>query len=670
MVDRKTPSKGCDAKPDDTGCPVVDETEILERLGLISDDDDLASNDSGNTPFEAVAESRYSRRNILAGLGGTAVAGLLASSPVSRRALANPANSTLTFAELPHLYDETHHVADGYAADVLIRWGDPVLADAPPFDPDRLTPAAQARQFGYNCDFVGYLPLPAGSTSSDRGLLCVSHEFTNRELMFRGVGRRSPLDRRQIDVEMAAHGHSVVEIAKRDGKWTVVPPGRYNRRIHAGTPMRLSGPAAGHARLRTTADPSGTRVLGTIGNCAGGVMPWGTVMIAEENFNGYFGGDPGKTSEARNYRRYGLRAKSRYSWSAHHHRFDLEKEPNEPNRFGWMVEFDPYDPASVPVKRTALGRFKHEGANATVNRDGRIVVYMGDDQHFDYIYKFVSAGRFDPANPAAGRDILNDGTLHAAKFNADGTLDWRPLVWGAGPLTPANGFGSQADVLIETRRAADLMGATPMDRPEDIEPNPVTGVVYVMLTNNARRKPRQADAANPRGANAHGHIIEMIPPGRGRDADHAASTFRWEVPLMAGDPAKIAQNTRYHTGVTAAGWLSRPDNCAFDSRGRLWIATDGAPRAGFADGVWATDCEGDGRMLTRHFFAAPRGAEFSGPCFTPDDRSFFGAVQHPAAEKGSNFAKPSTRWPDFRDDMPPRPSVVAITKNDGGIIGS
>lgn len=652
------------------GIIAIENPEVLEDLGYITDDDDLSSNTSGNMVFSEVAERRMSRRGVLAGLAGTVAVGALASAGVSRRALANPANSSLTFAEIPHVYDATHHVADGYSADVLLRWGDPVISGAPAFDPDNQTATAQAQQFGYNCDFIGYMPLPAGSRSGDRGLLCVNHEYTNQELMFPGVGKKSILNKSQAEIEMAAHGHSVVEIVKRDGKWAPVPDSPYNRRIHVGTEMKLSGPAAGHDRLKTSADATGTKVFGTVNNCAGGTTPWGTVLIAEENFHGYFGGDPDKTSEAQNYKRYGLKAKSRYSWATHFDRFNIEKEPNEPNRFGWMVEIDPYNPDSTPVKRTSLGRFKHEGANVAINKDGRVVVYSGDDQRFDYIYKFVSSGRFDSANPAANRDILDDGTLHVARFNADGTMNWLPLVFGSGKLTGANGFNSQADVLIETRRAADLLGATPMDRPEDVEPNPVTGVVYVMLTNNTKRRNGQTDRVNPRANNKHGHIIEMIPPGRGVNADHAATSFRWEIPLLAGDPANPKDGAKYHPAVSDAGWLSTPDNCAFDGKGRLWIATDGAPKSGFADGLWGTDVEGTGRMLTKHFFAVPRGAELCGPYFTPDDRTVFGAVQHPADEKGSSFENPSTRWPDFRDGMPTRPSVVAITKNDGGEIGT
>ncbi|MEX2454397.1 MAG: PhoX family phosphatase [Rhodospirillaceae bacterium] len=635
-----------------------------------SDSDDIASNESGNVPFAAIAEQRLSRRGVLAAMAGAAVAAAVAETFSVRRAFAAASPSTLSFAEIPHGYDGTHHVPDGYDAEILLRWGDPVETGAPAFDPAQQTAAAQARQFGYNCDFIGFVPLPAGSAGSERGLLCVNHEYTIRRLMFPGVDPDAAPSREQTDIEMAAHGHSVVEIARTGGRWAPVPGSRYNRRIHAGTEMLLAGPAAGHDRLKTSADPTGTRVLGTLNNCAGGVTPWGTVLTAEENFNGYFDGDAANTAEARNHKRYGLQTDSRYSWSRHHDRFDVGREPNEPNRFGWIVEIDPYDPESVPVKRTALGRFKHEGAHSIVSRDGRVVVYSGDDQRFDYVYRFVSSGRFNPDDRAANRALLDDGALSVAKFNADGTLDWLPLTYGSGPLTEANGFASQADVLIETRSAADLLGATPMDRPEDVEPNPVTGVVYLLLTNNDRRTPGQVDAANPRAKNLHGHIIEMLPPGRGSDADHTASRFRWEIPLLGGNPTVRSDGAKYHPAVTADGWLSAPDNCAFDARGRLWIATDGAPKAGMADGVWATDCEGEGRMLTRHFLSAPRGAELCGPCFTPDDRTLFAAIQHPADERGSTFENPSTRWPDFADGMPPRPSVIVVTKSDGGIVGS
>jgi uncharacterized protein len=310
-----------------------------------------------------------------------------------------------------------------------------------------------------------------------------------------------------------------------------------------------------------------------------------------------------------------------------------------------------------------------------VNWDGRVVVYSGDDQKFEYVYKFVSHGVYNPREPASNRDLLDHGTLYVLTVKEDGTARWLPLVFGVGPLTPASDFASQADVLIETRRAADLVGATPMDRPEDIEVSPKTGNVYVMLTNNTDRK--RVNPANPRTNNKHGHILELIPPKIGDRVDHAAVEFTWEIFLQCGDPSKGADQAIYGPNLPPQGYLSCPDNAAFDAQGRMWIATDGA-RAEIekGDGLWACDTTGSGRAVTRRFFATPRGAEACGPCFTPDHRTLFVSVQHPGEEEDekkkikSTFANPTTRWPDFRGDMPPRPSVVAITKIDGGVIGT
>lgn len=628
-------------------------------------DDDLVANWSREPSIGELIERRLSRRGALAGLAGAA-----AFTALGGRARAQTGSPTsFTFKEVPHVNDPTHHVADDYEVQMLIRWGDPVLSNAPAYDPARQSAAAQALQFGYNNDFLGLHALPAGSTSGDRFLLVVNHEYTNTNLMLAGVGEgreaRLRVDRPQAEIEMAAHGGSVLEIAREGRRWRVVDGSRYARRIDASTPMRIAGPAVGHAGMKTSADPGGTRVLGMINNCAGGETPWGTWLTCEENFNFYFTGDQAKHPDQTLAKRYGIGRRVAYAWGRYFDRFNFDKEPNEPNRFGWVVEIDPYEPQSMPVKRTALGRFAHEGCHHAVAKDGRVVCYMGDDSRFEYVYKFVTAKPWNPTDRAANRNLLDEGTLYVARFDEGGKVAWLPLVYGQGPLTPANGFNSQADVVIGARRAGDLLKATPMDRPEDIEPNKVTGNVYVVLTNNGSRKPEQVDAANPRAKNTHGHILEIVP----KDGDHASSEGTWSIFIAAGRPGKD-EGTKYHPGTSADGWLTCPDNITFDSKGRLWIATDSGEVAGIADGLYACDVAGPGRALTRQFFAAPKGAEVCGPIFTPDDRTLFLAIQHPGEGKGSTYETPTTRWPDFKDSLPPRPTVIAITRKDGGPIGS
>ncbi|HYZ27318.1 MAG TPA: PhoX family phosphatase [Geminicoccaceae bacterium] len=661
---------------------------------VIEDDDDIGSNRSSNQPLLELARTRMSRRTALKGFVTTAAVGAFGGTLTSRFALAAEGGpSTLGFQSLEQVIKEDHQVAPGYSANVLIRWGDPVLPDVPEFDPMNQTADAQAKQFGYNCDYLAYFPLPRGSDNSEHGLLHVNHEYTSQELMFPGWAKLDAAEGKpdeekadaiaeaslaaqtpeQTRVEKMAHNGSVIEVRKENGAWTVVPDSQYARRITLDTEMHIAGPAAGHDRMKTSSDPDGTRVFGTINNCAGGKTPWGTVLMAEENFHGYFGGElAADSAESRNHERYGVPGVS-YAWWRSQDRFDLGKEPNEPNRYGWMVEYDPYDPNSLPVKRTALGRAKHEGATSVVNKDGRVVFYSGDDERFEYLYRFVTNGTFDPDNLEANRDLLDDGVLSVARFDED-KVTWLPLVFGEGPLTEENDFHSQADVLIETRRAADLLGATPMDRPEDVEPNPVNGRVYVMLTNNSRRKPEQVDAVNPRAENAHGQVVELIPPGgAGQDADHTADQFDWEFLLIAGDPKKPDSGAQYHPDTEA--WISSPDNCAFDNEGRIWISTDqGGAQAknNIPDGMYACDLSGDGRAYLKFFYACPVGAEMCGPEFTPDGRTLFVAPQHPAEADGyvSTYENPSTRWPDFAEGAPPRPSLVAITKDDGGPIGS
>jgi secreted PhoX family phosphatase len=632
------------------------------------------ANRSREPTIAELIDARMSRRDALKGLAAAGAIGLFGCASLAPRRVAT-GDAPLTFTEIGRYLDETTHVAPGYDVQVLIRWGDPIRRSAPAFHPGVQWAEEQEQQFGMNNDFIAFMSLPHGSEASRRGLLCVNHEYTIPHLMWAGMTETdyaARMNRERSEVEMAAHGHSVIEIAKTDRVWRLVEDSPFNRRITArSTEMRVAGPAAGHPRMRTHADPSGTRVVGTLSNCAGGVTPWGTVLSAEENFQFYFTGDMAKGPEAAARKRYGVNGRSFYAWGLHFERFNLDREPNEPNRFGWVVEIDPYDSKSTPVKRTALGRFNHECATTAVSHDGCIAVYSGDDQRMEYVYKFVTRGKYDPARPAANRDLLDEGTLYVAKFEANGTMRWLPLVFGEGPLTAANGFNSQADVAIETRRAADLLGATPMDRPEDVEAHPGTGRVYVVCTYNEQRKPEQVNAANPRGLNRHGHIIEIVPPLVDGQPDHAATECAWGFFLLGGDPAKPGHGARYQAPVTANGWVAAPDNVALDPRGRIWICTDGqGGAAGFADSVYAAETAGPRRGATRCFFSAPRGAEICGPEFTPDGKTLFLSIQHPADESGSTYDKPSTRWPDFKEGVPPRSSVVAVTKSDGGEIGS
>lgn len=614
---------------------------------------------NASPPLQDVLEQSLSRRQFLR--NASVIGAGLSLSYCTGSEVGKKTPKQLTYNEVSHEITDNFRVPEGYVSQVLLRWGDPLFQGMQDFDPRVQTVEEQNRRFGYNNDFVGFVPFPLGSNSSDHGLLVVNHEYTTTELMFPDAARSERLNEEQTDIDIAAHGLSVVEVKRNGDSWHVVLDSQYNRRITPNTKMAMAGPASGSARLHSSFSDDGVQTLGTFANCAGGVTPWGTVLTAEENFNNYYAGSISGLAEEENYQRMGL-GKTYRSWGKYHARWHMGKDPNSAMHMGWIVEIDPFDPLSVPKKRTALGRLKHEGANIHINSTGHIVAYSGDDEAFEYIYKFVSKNKYRADDREANMKLLDEGTLYAGKFEANGDLVWLPLEYGLGPLTKANGFSSQSDVSLDTRKAADLMGATPMDRPEDVEPNPVTGRVYAMLTKNPRRKISQIDAANPRALNRDGQILEFYP----KDGDHTNDIFAWELFLIAGDPEKTV--TLYHPDTSELGWLSCPDNCAFDRLGNLWIATDGAQSAGVADGLWATEVKGKHRGLTKRFMAIPVGAEMCGPFFTPDSETLFCAVQHPAA--GSDYENPSTRWPDYKDDMPPRPSLVATRKKGGGRVGT
>jgi uncharacterized protein len=571
-------------------------------------------------------------------------------------------------------------LAGGLRHDLLLRWGDPLFRDAPPLDARaslaaqllRLPPGVAARQFGYNCDAVHYFPL-AGS--SRHGLVCVNHEYVNEELVFPGgpdFDHPVAADMLRWVHEFPAapalvqqmHGVSVVEI-ERDlrGRWRAVPFSRHARRVTATTPCELQGPARGHPLLRTRLDPLGCRVQGTVNNCAGGRTPWGTYLTAEENVDYYFGAGEGAFLDSLEpalreaHRRLRPLPVSLHGWEFLEPRFDPRQEPAEMLRFGWIVEIDPFDRESTPIKRTALGRFKHEGAECALARDGRLVTYMGDDDRFEYVYKFVSTRPVHTTDRAANRDLLDEGTLYVARFDAGGQGRWLALVHGSGPLTAAQGFASQADVVIKARAAADLLGATSMDRPEDIAADAATGRVFVSLTNNAARAPssrtgryngRELDlgpnAANPRGPNLFGHVMELHEEG----ADCAATAFEWSI-LVAG-------------GGAVGESLGSPDNLALGRDGRLWVVTDGPQPGDANNGCFVVETAGPDRGRVRQVMSAPVGAEVCGCEFTPDGSTLFLAIQHPG--EGGTVAAPRSTWPDGPGHLP-RPSLIAVTRDDG-----
>ncbi|MEU2160586.1 PhoX family protein [Streptomyces chengbuensis] len=566
-------------------------------------------------------------------------------------------------------------VPAGYTQNVVIRWGDPILRGAPAFDADRQTARAQAGQFGYNNDFLSLLPL----REHGRQVLVANHEYTDEVLMFKGYDAAAPT-REQVEIAWAAHGLSVVVVQeeRKSGKLTPVTRHWLNRRLTATSEFRLTGPAAGSDLLKTSADPTGTKVLGTLNNCAGGTTPWGTTLHGEENFNQYFANGTSATDK-----RYGLTTgATERKWERFDKRFDAAQEPNESHRFGWVVELDPYDPDSTPRKRTALGRFKHEAAQPRLTRDGRPVVYMGDDERFDYFYKFVSSKRMKKGDSRAAREhnltLLDEGTLYVAKLTGDSPQDidgtgklpndgefdgsgvWIPLA--TGDVSHVPGMTAE-EVYVFTRLAGDKVGATKMDRPEDVEPSPRTGRVYVALTNNTDRgkagKPG-ADEANPRNLNKHGQVLELAEHWD----DPSSDGFAWRLFLVAGDPEDPATYFAGYPKETVSP-ISCPDNVAFDPHGNLWISTDGA-QLGSHDGLFGVATTGERRGELKQFLTVPKGAETCGPII--QDRRVLVAVQHPGEIDGATVEKPASAWPDGPGRVV-RPSVVAVYRKDGRDIG-
>ena len=642
-----------------------------------------APNTSDNRYFGDVVREIVSRRKVLkAGAviavagAGAAVGGVaFAEGPTAADHVGHPVSS-LDFDPVAPNTEDAVVVPPGYEQQVLIRWGDPVVPGAPEFDFANQTAAAQAKQFGFNNDYCGLVPIPG---RPGRWLMVNNHEYTSEGYMFFGWDDANPT-REQAEIAWAAHGQSIVLVMENaDGTLSAKVDKHYNRRLTLTTPWAVTGPAAGSDLLKTSADPTGTVVFGTQNNCSGGVTPWGTILSGEENIHNYFANADKVTDPVAHERlkRYGFPdGASTRKWERFDPRFDLGQNPNEANRFGWIVEIDPLDPTSTPVKHTAMGRLKHEGANVIVAKDGRVVAYMGDDERFEYMYKFVSAGKVKKGNGSYARahnkKLLDSGTLYVARFTGDspveeidgsgklpsdgefdGSGEWIPLAHNDKSFV--DGMTAE-EVYVFTRLAGDKVGATKMDRPEDVEPSLKTGRMYAALTNNTDRgKPDKEGATEiaPRLGNKHGQVLEVEESG----GDNTASTFAWRLFLVCGDPNSP---DTYFGGYdkTQVSPISCPDNVAFDSRGNLWITTDGNA-LDTNDGMFAVPVEGRERGHVKQFLTVPNGAEACGPVVTDD--FVLVSVQHPGELDGASADNPMSHWPDGGTTQP-RPSVVAVRK--------
>jgi secreted PhoX family phosphatase len=718
---------------------------------------DVALNESNNESIrDVIAQVDAGRRTFLKGSISAAVMaafGGVAMGTLPRAAYASiPAGvgfAGIGFTGIaPNLLNATTDLLEkdlvsvpaGYKAEVLFAWGDPIMPGGQNFDVAATQTAAdQEKQSGMHHDGMHFFPFPTRGggnlgVSNQRGLLCVNHEYTDEAQLHgaEGLTGGAGVTIQKVRKSQAAHGVSIVEAFKAGNKWQVQRGSPYGRRITGNTMMRIAGPAAGSDAMKAKKyeiTPTGSvdtgelldgfTVYGTLNNCAHGYTPWGTYLTCEENWNGYFGSTAAGFTQTPEERRYGLTAAGfGYRWHEQDDRFDLRKNPKEPNLFGWVVEIDPFDPKSVPVKRTTMGRVKHESAQVVVDDANRVAFYMGCDERNEYIYKFVCERPYTPNNRAANRDMLDSGVLYVARFDANGTGAWIPLVHGQNGLTAANGFADQAEVLVKTRQAADRVGATMMDRPEWCAVRPrILGYseieVYCTLTNNSRRGNTPAssnpvngtasagganppvDAANPRPDNDYGHIIRWREDGK----TVTATTFEWDLFVQCGDkqntnipkniggsynranligvdPLDPEFSRKIYEGNINGDDYGAPDGLWFDDYGRLWIQTD---QAGDGKGDWKNIggnvmmCADPNTGATRRFLTSPTDCEVTGVITTPDHRTMFVNIQHPG-DRGTP-ANPTlgSNWPHTQGYGPsgrPRSATVVITKDDGGIIGT
>ncbi len=616
--------------------------------------DDVINPRNEDNGFDEVVEGAISRRGFLSAVV-TVGAGAFLMNNTGLTKVARAVVDPFGFEAVIANSEDTITLPPGYKWESLIHWGDPLWSDGLEFNPEtRGTAASQARAFGDNNDGMSLF------RHEDRHLMVVNNEHTNRSIIYGNRTLGLPVNSDDVNKGKAAHGVSIFEIQQNSGGWSLVKDSPFNRRITADTEMEVSGPAAGYDLLKTAVDPTGTKSLGTWNNCGNGETPWGTYLACEENFNGYFSSSDPTLEIHDAFKRYGISVIDwGYGWAKEDERFDISKHPNEPNRAGYVVEIDPRDPTTTPKKRTALGRFKHENAEVVISAGCRIVVYMGDDERGEFLYRFVSDDTYSADRDHS--DLLNKGRLYAARFNEDQRGEWLAL-------TPEATGMSEAEICIHTRMAASAVGATTMDRPEWVAVNPNKVEVYCALTNNKHRGRKAnkggdempAGGPNPRKKNLFGQIVRWVP----NNQDHGSDQFTWDLFAMAGNPLTSEGDKAGSSNITADNMFNSPDGLAFDDKGMLWIQTDGNySDEGLFEGM------GNNQMLVgdtttgeiRRFMVGPKEAEITGLCWSSDRRTLFVGVQHLGQKGNSSF-------PGGGSSVP-RSGVIAVSPEDGGLIG-
>ncbi len=607
------------------------------------------------TDFDTVVETAISRRGFMCGVLAFGAGTFLTSvSPLGL----GQAQAAGRFGFKPVAANslDTITVPEGFNWQVVAKWGDPLWSNSPEFDQaTRGNAASQALTMGDNNDGMDLFEL------NGKSIFVVNNEYTNTNIIWGNRPEGKFADADDVKKGMLAHGVTVMEIASNNGKWSIVKDSPFNRRITPETEMDITGPARGHDLMKTALDETGETVKGTWNNCGNGRTPWGTYLACEENFNGYFSAADEAHEVSAELKRYGISSKDwGYGWASVDERFDISKHPNEANRAGYVVEIDPFNPNSKPRKLTALGRFKHENAEVVIAANGHVVVYLGDDERGEFLYRYVSDAKYSLNGDNSG--LLENGKLYVAKFSDDLRGEWIEL-------TPAStGMASKAEICIHTRQAASAVGATTMDRPEWVAVNPNKVEAYVALTNNKNRgfKPNEGgdDASvngpNPRAGNNYGQIVRWTPD----NGDHSANGFTWNIFALAGNPLVHSDANAGSANINSGNLFNSPDGLRFDENGFLWIQTDGnySNKKDF-DGM------GNNQMLVgdtqtgaiERFLVGPNECEITGITWSTDRRTAFVGVQHPGEEGGSH-------WPDGGDSVP-RSAIIAVRRDDGGIIG-